>query len=164
MDLWRPDDVTFKKIQKLKEFADFLSRLEFATDEDKVKINEIKGFIEDIPYTKPKKEWCLRLEIFDYTIERGNEGIFWKYWSVYFEMDSLEITAETRHSEEHYGHYGDSFCFYGKVYFQKDFGGERVYLTGSINDFIEDAKKYKEYITETLNDIEVGIDIWQKNI
>jgi len=84
---------------------------------------------------------------------------YWRKWSVYFENGLLEITAESKHTCEDIGHFGDDFYYYGGIYFHKNLKGKRIYLTTPITEFINDAKQYEKYITETLNDIEIDIDV-----
>ncbi len=159
---WKLEQKTFNEIQQLKLFADFISNLEFTTEEDKEKIKEIKFLIENINNPNTHKNWNICLDIFDQEIQNGNKknGFYWRKWSIYFELESLEIQAESNHTSEPIGHYGADFYYYGKVYFGKNFEGERIYLDNDIIEFVKDSINYKKYVTEFLNEIEIDIDIW----
>ncbi|WP_347175563.1 hypothetical protein [Polaribacter uvawellassae] len=163
IETWKPDESTFSKIQELKKFVDFVANLEFASEKEKRKAKEIKYLIENIHNPKTHKNWNVCLDIFDREIQDGieNEGYYWRKWSVYFEMESLEIEAETNHTADDLGHYGDDFFYYGTIYFGKEIKGQRIYMDVDINEFIKDSLNYKKYITESLNDIEIDIDIWE---
>ena len=162
--IWKIDKLAYEEIQKLKCFADFISELEFIEPKQKAKIDEIKSLIESIDRPEIHKNWNICLNIFDREIQDGTnekEGFYWRKWSVYFEMESLEIEAESNHTADDLGHYGDDFNCYGAVYFGKNIDGDRIYLDTDLNEFVNDAKQYKKYLTETLNDIEIDIDIWE---
>lgn len=74
-------------------------------------------------------------------------------------MNRLEIEAKSNHTSDDLGHFGNDFCYYGMVYFGKNIKGQRVYIEVDIDEFIQDAMNYEKYITESLNDIEIDIDI-----
>ena len=163
IETWKPDETTFNKIQELKKFVDFVANLEIATEDDKIKAKEIKYLIENINNSETHKNWNVCLDIFDREIQNGSkkEGFYWRKWSVYFEIESLEIEAESNHTADDLGHYGDDFCFYGAIYFRKDLNGQRIYLDVDISEFIKDSMNFKKYITESLNEIEIDIDVWE---
>jgi len=163
LETWEIDEAIFNKIQELKIFIDFVCSLKLATKENKIKAKEIKFLIENINNPETYKDWNVCLDIFDREIQFGNEktGFYWRKWSVFFELESLEIKAESNHTDDYLGHYGDDFCYYGTICFGKDVKGEGIYMNVDISEFIQDAKNYKEYITESLNDIEIDIDIWE---
>jgi hypothetical protein len=163
MERWKPDKVTYDNIQKLKKFVDFVSNLEYATGLDKRKAKEIISLIENIDKPKTHKEWNVCLDIFDPEIQYGNEkeGFYWRKWSVYFELGTLQIEAETYHTADDSGHYGDDFYYYGDIFFNKNIICDRVYFEKDINEFINDAVNYKNYVTESLNVIEIDIDVWE---
>jgi hypothetical protein len=162
-ETWKPDETTFNKIQKIKKFVDFVANLDFVNDENKLKAKEIKYLIENINNPETHKNWNVCLDIFDREIQNGigKEGFYWRKWSVYFEIEKLEIEAESNHTADDLGHYGDDFCYYAVIYFGKDTKGQRTYMDVDINEFIKDSMNYKNYITESLNDIEVDIEIWE---
>ncbi len=162
IEKWIPDKSTYSEIQKLKKFVEFVSNLKFSTNKDKQKTKEIEFLIENINNPETHKEWCVCLDIFDRKIQNGQtkEGLYWRKWAVFFESNSLEIIAESKHTAENLGHYGEQFYFYGSIYFEKAFTGKRIYLDEDIDDFTNDSETYEKYITAQLNDIEVDIDIW----
>ncbi len=160
---WIPDPKTYSQLQKLKQFVDFVAGLEFSTTKDKTNAEEIKLLIETID--KPEtflKEWFIALNIFDYDIQAGSgTGIYWRRWWVSLELDTLEIEAESYHSDDP-GYCNDYYHYDGGIFFKKNFKGKRIYLATDIDDFIRDAMNYKSYMTEALNEIEVDIDVWNK--
>ena len=161
--MWKPDKKTYEEIQKLKRFANFISKLEYIAPEQKSKIEEIKFLIKNIDKPETHKEWNICLDIFDREIQgkvNGKEGFYWRKWSVYFEFGSLEIEAESNHTADDRGHYGDDFFFYGIIHFGKNITRDKIYLDTDLNKFVEDAYEYKKYITKTLNQIEIDVDIW----
>ncbi|WP_143744252.1 hypothetical protein [Polaribacter tangerinus] len=162
-ETWKPDETTFNKIQEIKKFVDFAANLDFVNDENKLEGKEIKYLIENINNPETHKNWNVCLDIFDPEIQKGieKEGFYWRKWSVYFEIEKLEIEAESNHTADALGHHGDDFCYYGAIYFGKDTKGQRIYMDVDIKKFIKDAMNYKNYITEPLTDIEVDIDIWE---
>jgi hypothetical protein len=164
IEAWKPDEVTFNKIQDLKKFVDFVSSLDFATKENKIKAKEINYLIENIHNSVTHKEWNVCLDIFDPEIQKGirKEGFYWRKWSVYFEMGSLEIEAESSHTANPLGHYGDDLYYYGAICFNHKIKGRRVYMDVDIKEFINDSLNFKKYITDSLFEIDIDIDIWEK--
>lgn len=160
-EYWVPDIETYNQLQKLKKFVDFVVGLEYSKAEDKTKAEEIKLLIENID--KPEsflKNWWIGLDIFDYDIQGGRgTGIYWRKWLVSFELDTLEIEAESYHNDDP-GYCVDYYHFHGYVNFQKEITHQRVWMDTDLDEFIEDAMKYKSYVTEALNEIEVDIDVW----
>lgn len=162
-DYWIPDNETYSHLQQLKSFVDFVAGLEYATVEDKQKVAKINSLIEHINEPDTFKSWNVCLDIFDRDLQTGTNkkgGIYWRKWTLYFEGNILEIEAKTEHTDEPINHYGKDFYFFGAVYFQKEISGKRIYLSGDLSDFIRDARNYRSYMTETLNDIEIDIDLF----
>jgi hypothetical protein len=161
-EFWIPDVDTYNHLQKLKKFVDFVAGLEYSTSEDKTKVEEIKLLIENIDKPESFKEWCVSIDIYDWEVQGGHgKGIYWRGWCVWFELGMLEIEAFYHILDEN--RYTDDYSsYYDYINFNKEIKGERVYMDTDLNEFIEDAMNYKSYITETLNEIEVEIDIWNK--
>ncbi|MFD2823414.1 hypothetical protein ACFS5M_07010 [Lacinutrix iliipiscaria] len=159
----KPDKTTLKKIQELRIFVDFVSNLEFATEDNKTKAKEIKYLIENIHNYKTHRNWNICLDIYDREIQNGikSEGIYWRKWSVFFENEMLEIVAESNHTTEDLGHYGDDFCYYGTLLFAENIKEQRTYFDVDINEFIKDSMNYEKYVTDSLNDLKIDIDIWE---
>ena len=106
------------------------------------------------------------LDIFDREVQNGEkEGFYWRKWTTYFEVGRLVVDAESNHTADNHGHYGKDFCYYASIDFDKDLvkGCSRIYMNVELQAFINDALNYKDYITETLNDVEVDIGIWERN-
>jgi hypothetical protein len=163
IEYWKPNKATYNKIQQLKAYVNFIAQLKYCTEKDKKNAEEINYLIENINHSTSYKNWMVCLDIYDRDVQYGtnkNGGFYWRKWSVYFENGLLEITAESKHTSENLGHFGDDFYYYGGVYFYKNIKGKHIYLDTPITEFIDDAKQYKKYITETLNDIEIEIDVW----
>lgn len=161
---WIPDMETFNQLQKLKKFVDFVAGLAYSTAEQKDKSEQIKLLIENID--KPEtflKEWCVCIGIFDFEIQAGNgTGIYWRGWRVYLESGRFEIIADYHILDEE--RCTDDYSpYYGCIYFEKEIKCERIYMDTNLDEFIADAMNYKSYITESLNEIEVEIDIWNRN-
>lgn len=161
IEVWKADEATLIQIQELKKFVDFVANLEFATSEDKTNAEEIKYLIENIHDPKTHKAWSVCLDIFDPEIQLYNkEGIYWRKWDVFFEAECLDVEAESNHTSDALGHYGNDFCFYYNVCFSNDCNGKRIYKSDDISEFVKDAMNYKNYITESLNEVEVEIEVW----
>ncbi|MDO9255669.1 MAG: hypothetical protein Q7U54_09165 [Bacteroidales bacterium] len=156
---WIPDEGTYNKIQKLKKYVAFIAGLPFSSDEDKQKASRIIFLIENINKPETFRSWNVCLDIFDRDIQYGfnkSKGIYWRTWSVYFEGDSLEIEASSKHTHDIF-HYGDDFHYFGLIYFTKNIEYQRLFLETDIDEFVNDASNFNKYITESLNDIEIDI-------
>jgi hypothetical protein len=161
---WIPDMDTFNQLQKLKKFVDFVAGLAYSTAEQKNKAEEIKLLIENID--KPEtflKEWCVCFEIFDFEVQAGNgTGIYWRGWRVYLELGRFEIIANYYILDD--DRWTDDYpTFYGIFNFEKETTYERIWGDTNLDEFIADAMNYKSYITESLNEIEVEIDVWNRD-
>jgi hypothetical protein len=161
-DCWIADTDTYNKLQKLKVFVNFISALKYATEKDKQAASEIINLIENINKPETFKSWNVCLDIFDREIQYGankKEGFYWRSWSVYFEIDTIEIEVKSRHTCEPLGHYGDDFNFYAMVSFVKENTFDRIYMPADVESFVADALKYESYITESLNVVEIDIEV-----
>jgi len=158
------DKATYKKIQELKKFVDLVVNLDVASKEHHSKAVEIKQLIHNIHNSDTHKNWNICLDIFDPEIKKGivKEGFYWRKWSVYFETDCLVIEAETKHTTDPFGHYGNDFCYYGAIHFSKNYLGKPIYLDVDIGEFIKDAMNFKKYISQSLNELEININIDEK--
>ena len=161
-EFWQPDNETYNELQQLRIFLSFVANLKEATAKDKEAAVKIDAFIVNIDKIEVKREWNICLDIFDYDIQMGltkEEGIYHRRWWVFFDRNSLEIETRTDHSEENpLYHYGDDFFFEGRIYFKEEITGDRKYLYCSMQDFVEDAKRYKHYLNEKMKNIEVEIE------
>jgi len=160
MEYWKPDKLSYNKIQELKKFVKFVSNLEFAEIGGQSQANEIIHLIESIDKPETYKNWCVYLNIFDRQLQEDSskEGVYWRKWLISFESGVLQIEAESKQANE-LGHHGNDFSYYGEVYFTKDISCKRINLDVDIREFINDAQNYEKYITESLNDIEVDIEL-----
>ncbi len=163
-EYWQPDKETYDELQQLRAFLSFVANLKEATPKDKEAAEKIDAFIINIDKIETKREWNICLDIFDYEIQMGlkdEEGIYHRRWWVFFEDYEycLNLEAETTHSKENlFSHFGDDYSFKGEISFRKEITWERKVLTSSIKDFAEDAKNYKQYMNEKMENIEVDIE------
>ncbi len=164
-DFWIIDTDTYQQLQSLKLFIKFVSGLGCATSTDKKTANEIIYLLENINRPNSFKSWNVCLDIFDRHIIDSSEkltGFYWRSWSVYFENNTLEIEAKSRHTEDDHNHYGDDFYYYTWIDFKKEVDWDRISMSEPIDNFIADAYNYEAYITESLKDVEIEMEIWNK--
>lgn len=162
-DLWIADADVYNKLQKLKTYVIFVAGLKYATEKDKQAAAEIISLIENINKPETFKSWNVCLDIFDREIQNSankKEGFFWRSWSVYFEIDTIEIEATSRHTSEPLGHHGNDFNFNATVFFKKEIACDRIFMTQELTSFVGDAIKYETYITESLNAVEIDIEVF----
>ena len=162
-NLWIADVDTCNKLQKLKTYVIFVAGLKYATEKDKQVAAEIINLIENINKPDTFKSWNVCLDIFDREIQDGvdkKEGFYWRSWSVYFEIDTMEIEATSRHTCEPLGHHGNDFNFNATVFFKNEIACDRIFMTQELESFVGDALKYETYITESLNAVEIDIEVY----
>lgn len=161
-ETWKPDDITYDKIEVLLKFVVFISNLDITSNESQAKIKEIKYLIQNIHKPETHKEWNICLDIFDYEIQNGKrkEGFYWRKWAVYFESEKLEIVAESKHTAGDFSHYGNDFSYYSSICFSHSIQGKRIDMDNDIFEFVRDANNYKKYVNGNLKDIEIDVDIW----
>ncbi|MDP2890110.1 MAG: hypothetical protein Q8P34_14235 [Bacteroidota bacterium] len=149
-EYWVPDSETYNQLQKLKKFVDFVVCLPDAYELHKQNADKIKELIETINQPETFKDWRVCLDITDWNVQVGNgTGIYWKKWSVYFELGKLEIESTDEILDEQ--KFSETYQnYYGCIYFEKDIKGERIYLDTDIDEFIADAMNYESYLTEGL--------------
>ena len=158
-----PDYKTVGQIRKLKEFVKFVSNLEMATTDNFQKAEQIITHLDTIEIAGQTTNWKVCLDIFDHNVQYGypqQKGFYRRKWFISYELNTIMIEAESNHTARNLGHYGDDFNFFGGIYYDKAAKGNQIYLSGDIEEFVADAKNYKSYITETLNEEEIEIDIW----
>jgi len=164
---WKADDQTYNELQKLIRFVRFVAGMEECSVEGKRKAEEIIEVIKNINEPEKIKHFnvCLGLKDLTFYDKNKDKGIYLREWNLWFECGFLEIRAASYQrdkpppepNEEH-------FYYHSYVSLKKD--GEynedfkRVYLESDINDFVEDALNYKEYVMDTLNEIDLDIEVW----
>lgn len=156
------EEIAYHKIQELLKFADLIESLDLTTSVVKSTIREIKFLIENIHKSETHKSWNLCLDIVDeefYNSTIQKVGFYRRQWSVYFECERLEITAESKHTEGFFGHYGDDFNYESSIIFSEESNNQRIYMDTDIKEFILDAMNYKKYITKTLKQIEIDVSV-----
>jgi hypothetical protein len=160
---WIPDMDTFNQLQKLKKFVDFVAGLAYSTAEQKDKAEQIKLLIENIDKPETFQEWSVCIDIFDTDVQAGiGTGVYWRGWRIDFESGRLEVEAFFHFLDDNHLDDDDSI-FYGCYFFEKDATNEFRNIEVNMDGFIADAMNYEHYITPSLNEIEVEIDIWSKN-
>lgn len=161
MDLWIPDTATYNELQKLKEFVHFVARLPQADQKSKTNAEKIIHFIENIHKPESDFSWyaSFYIEDGDDVIDDDHPGVYLRVWSVYFERDEITVEVETMHTDTT-EHYGDDFYYHGMIILSKDYTGERLYLEDDLQLFVDDAKNYRKYMNEVLNEIDVEIEIF----
>lgn len=161
--LWIPDNKTYNELQQLKTFVDFVAGLKNATKDDKETAIKIKTLIENFNQPDTFENWNVCLDIFDRNVQYGinkNGGVYQRKWWAFFEENILEIEAATKHIDDPLNHFGNDFHFVSYIDFNKNIPYERRYTNGKLIDFIKDVEKFKSYMTETLNDIEIDIAVF----
>ncbi len=162
-EYWQPDKETYDELQQLRVFLSFVANLKEATNKDKEAAEKIDAFIVNIDKIETKRAWNICLDIFDYDIQMGltkEEGIYHRRWWVFFEDYNycINFYVDTAHSTENqFYHYGNDFHYTGEISFRKDITWERKVLSSTIQDFVEDAIKYKQYMNEKMRNVEVEI-------
>ncbi len=123
---------------------------------------EIREILENFEDRRGEWEWHLSLSIFDMSLMDGKgQGVFCRKWIIFFEQGILEYEVGTYHTQDDSGYYGNDFRFWKSIDFNKG-SVHQAPPQHSIGDFVEDAKNYRKYITASLNDVEVDIDLWKR--
>lgn len=161
MDLWTPDNSTYNELQKLKEFVNFVAQFPQADQNCKANAEKIIHFIENIHKQKSVSSWSVVFNVWDGdgVINETNPGVYLRAWSIDFERDEITVEIETMHTDTT-RHYGDDFYYHGMIILSKDYTGERLYLGEGLQLFVDDAKNYRKYMNEVLNEIDVDIYIY----
>lgn len=158
------NNITQKDIQELIQFINFVVNFKDVSLTAKETAKEIMYLLKNLNNTETHKNWNVSLDIFDYTFQTNNnkkEGIYLRNWVVSFENDYLNIEAESSHTSYPLGDYDGDFSFYGSIYFGNEVKNQTVFLDTSISKFLEDAINYKKYLTATLKDVEIDIEIYE---
>ena len=151
------DKITFSEIQRLKEFVNFIAKLDNETSKMRTNANEVIYLISNINTKRTHKNWSVCLDIYDREVQYGNrKGVYWRNWSVSFENNFLEIVAESHHSKFPLGYYENHYNFLAVINFNKTKVSKGLF-NNNINAFIEDVLNYKKYIHKSLNEIEFEI-------
>ncbi len=158
------DKEIYNELQELKDLVAFLSGLKETAIKDRVNAEKVIEIISSLNQPDGYREISVCLDIYDYSAmsrKHKENVVYWRSWAVWFEKDGITIEAVSKlanrmpHDEVFEGHLW-YFYYYGfspnplNPYYQKK---EPLSL------FINDAKHYKNYITEKLKDVEVEISI-----
>ncbi len=91
--------------------------------------------------------------------ENRKQGIYWRTWSICFENDQLEIEGKTKHSNEPLNHYCEYLNYHAVIFLKQETPLDRMSMKKDLKDFVADAMNYLNYVTDSLNEIEVDIKI-----
>ena len=97
-----------------------------------------------------------------YNLDNDN-GVYLRGWFASFEDNVLEIKCETLHTSSDF-HYGDDLHCSLYISFGSSFDEQQVYSTGNIKEFVQDAMKYEQYMTDSLKEVEIEMDIIQVSL
>lgn len=162
MGVIKIDEISYQALQKLKEFVEFVGNLKLVQEGDKNLIPQILRIIEELNDPAQYQEANVTLDIFDYDLQSRRtqrSGVYWRTWGLYFEKDSIEIVAASYVDDippvdidTNYFYQEDSISLTEK-YFRP------INNLHYFDAFVEDAKNYKKYMTEYLNELKVDIFI-----
>jgi len=80
----------------------------------------------------------------------------------YLRQQNVVIGIESgNHLTDEDGSSSEEPFYHALIYLEKNIDYERIFMDSDLNEFIDYAMNYKNYITETLNDIEVEINIYK---
>ncbi len=161
VDLWIPDEKTYNQLRKLQVFINFIIDMEITSIENKQKASEINKFFENLTTKVALKSWNITFVVYETGITKynvSNPDYYWRTWSVGFSNNNLEIEATSNNVFDNTANYSD-FNYQGIVFLFKECTFERFHVTGDLNEFVDDAKNYKKYISDGRKMIEVDIDI-----
>ncbi len=164
---WEADTETYNELQKLIKFVSFVSELKECSEEDKIKAGKIIDVIKNLHHAELISHLGIDLDLKDHSVTIGSNkkpGVYLRKWRVWFECEFFQIEAASYHSDEPGEYYDDQYSYNSFVSFNKDHdssnGYERKSINEDINEFVNDALHYESYLTKTLNNVEVDIDIW----
>lgn len=160
---WIPNKETYNKIQKLIPFVEFVASDSNSSLQNKEDAENIIQIIKNIDKPNIPKDWSIALNLIDDNILDNNlEGYYWKEWSIYFEFNKLSVTAKTHSMDDEMSYRENDFLYYYIVYFDEKFSTDRVLEDrATMDDFLKDALNYKQYITNSMNTVEIdsGVSI-----
>ncbi len=164
---WEADVETYNELQKLIKFVSFVSNLKECSEEDKRKASKIIDVIKYFNHAELISHFDIWFFIKDNSISRDsnkNPDIYLRNWVISLDCGSLEISAGSFDFHRNYSPVDEHFYYSSCINFAKDWEGindnKRVRISVDINEFVNDALNYKSYLTNTLKDIEVDIDVW----
>lgn len=149
-------------ISDLIRFLDLLLSISESTPQELQHAEKIRDILEDFENNQGKWEWNIALNIYDMDLMDGKgQGVFCRKWMASFERGTLEIEAGTYHTKDDSGYYVSGFRLWKHIDFNKNMVHQHP-AGHTIADFVEDARNYLSYITASLNDIEVDIELWKR--
>lgn len=148
----------FAVIKELAPFLEFVKNHPATLPDHKAKADKIFAIIENIETYRSTLSWCISFAIYSQKLIRDpKEGLCRYDWRASLESGILSIEAERRF-------YPFSVKTLNYIYsFHYNFRTGRLSDAGdkSINVFIDDVLKYKDYVTTKLPDIETEIEVFE---
>lgn len=157
------DEKTITELQKLIPAVQYVANLPATDKEQKKACEEIVTWFENLNTSQAKEiNWNLFLDILDQDIMYGcdnKRGYYNRAWHLSFEGGIFEATAKSIHShlsDNGLDHHGSDYFFDAMVLFKSN----QSYFSNDCASFIDDIKKYKSYISSTLNTIEIDVEVY----
>ena len=148
----------FNNLKILSKFIDFAYEVQ-NKEEDESNLNTIKSYIENFDKQIPENYFGVEIQIFN---DQKIIDPYLRRWGIWYEYYTFKIICETCHTQEN-SHFGNDYSFYGHIILFDD--EPEFYIDDSeVVNFVNDAKKFKEYMfNENFNSYEVSFSIWEKN-
>ena len=160
---WEADDKTYNELQKLIKFVKFVSELKECSEEDKLKVEKIIDVIKNLNHAELISNFNVCLYLRDNTIKESPD-IYLRKWMIWFECGFFQIEAASYYSDDPGEPIDDHYFYTSYLSFKKEHdssnGFERICINKDIDEFVNDALNYESYLTKSLNDVEIDIDIW----
>lgn len=155
---WIIDNATLKKLQVLKSFVDFVTGLEETRPELKPLAENIKFCIKNLNKPETFKYWSVYIWLIDYDIATRSSDfyIYNRNWWIHFEGNMLSIESKTVF--KNCDPFDDEFHFNTFINFNEPTKEEHILGETDFSDFVNDAQKFRDYITEHLNSVEAEIE------
>ena len=139
----------------LLHFIDFLSG-EFELDkEQSAGAKKIRNILTDLE-ANADEDCSMSLDIYDTDIQTqqsDRKGVYWREWSVFLEAGLLEVRARSNSEPDWLKVPGYA------MEWSYDLQSGKQQGNGDLTAWLEDARNYKDYITEHLNEVEVEFDV-----
>ena len=147
----------FAVIKELMPFLDFVKNHDATSAEHRANADTVADFINNIEIYRGTRSWCINFAIYSEKLLREpQEGLSRYDWRASLESGILSIEAERRH-------YPFSVKTLNYLYsFHYNFRSGRLSDSGDkdLSVFMDDVRRYKEYITNRLPDIETQIELF----
>ena len=152
----------YKALQKLKIFVTFVKELPIADHSDKFKCDKIISILEAIDKPNAFQTECCCLDIYDRKKQNDinmSEGVYWRTWSIWFETDCINIEAKSNITTDPLGYFEEHFYCDLWISMNPETENDITLIENTIDTFVADALNFQYYITDTLNDVELDIEL-----